>query len=101
MRCCIGGCSVVRSSSGGYSVVRSGYLEVAALAHHPHGDHLDDHLPQEVEVNHVIDHLNYSLFCFVKLQDVPSTAMFPRAGLHYMIRREGPRNIGWGRAEYS
>ena len=33
-------------------------LKVATSPHHTHGNHLDDHLPEEVEVDHVINHLH-------------------------------------------
>merc|ERR1719264_2014826 len=39
-----------------------GLLKVAASAHHTHGNHLDDHLAEEVEVDHVINHLQYLTF---------------------------------------
>ena len=32
-------------------------LKVAASSHHTHRNHLDDHLAEEVEVDHVINHL--------------------------------------------
>ena len=37
-------------------------LKVAASAHHTHGNHLDDHLAEEVEVDHVINHLCNIIF---------------------------------------
>ena len=32
-------------------------LKIASAPHDTHGDHLDDHFPKKVEVDHVIDYL--------------------------------------------
>ena len=43
-----------------------GLLEIAASAHHPHGNHLDEHLPSKVDINQTISYLDNKLLIDVQ-----------------------------------
>ena len=50
----LGGLSFFRSFFSSSIILN---LKIASAPHDTHGDHLDDHFPKKVEVDHVIDYL--------------------------------------------
>ena len=67
-------------------------LKVATSPHHAHGNHLDDHLPKEVEVDHVINHLY--IICST-LKDTNS-----KSYSHHLAKKDFPKIFNFSKGPW-